>query len=403
MMSEESPAPSPRRRKALWLPAHPTAGAMSMDRYWRELETVRSAAAGRPDDLSQSADAWDIVCPLGDPPAQTRRAGRLRRGWEKYVAYPLLARRAVAAARPDVVHVLDHSFAHLLRGLVSGTGSDPGRGGPVKIVTVHDLAPLRADGGVNLSPRQRERFRRTVADVRLADLVLADSRHSAEDVVRLLGVAEDRVRVLPLGVDVRRFAQGPPGSDAPAWLTQLPTDGRPVVLSVGVAAARKNLGLLPAVFRALGRPACLLRVGDPLPEGLRAELLAVLGKSDGLVELGRVAEDDLGAAYRRADALLFPSRLEGFGFPLLEAMAAGCPVVSSDASSLPEVGGKAALYFSPDNAAGAAGHLGRLFDDNPLRTDQVILGRKRALLFTWQQHLARLIRVYTDTLHARAP
>lgn len=356
---------------------------MSMDRHWRELEQARLAHPGR--------GGWEIACPLGVPPARTHRAGRLRRGWEKYLAYPARARRAVAATRPDLVHVLDHSFAHLLRGLAAGTG---GRR-PCTVVTVHDLAPLRADGGADLSPGQRERFRRTVENVRRADLVLAVSRHSAEDAIRLLGVPEERLRVLPQGVDVGRFATAAAAATPPpVWLGQLPA-GRPVVLSVGVTATRKNLGLLPAVFRELGPRAILLRVGDALPEPLRAELQAVLG-AGGLIELGRAPEADLVAAYRRADALLFPSRLEGFGFPLLEAMAAGCPAVSSDASSLPEVGGEAALYFAPDDAAGAAGHLRRLFGDEAFRRERVARGRAWAAGFTWERHFERLLGFYDE-------
>ncbi len=289
------------------------------------------------------------------------------------------------------MHVLDHSFAHLLRGVANGAGRRP-----FTVVTVHDLAPLREDGGADLSTHQRERFRRTVSNVRLADLVLADSRHTADDAVGLLGVVENRVRVLSQGVNVRHFAErSPPGFSLPDWFGRLPA-GRPVILSVGVTASRKNLDLLPAVFRELGRPACLLRVGEMLPDTLRTELTAVLG-TNGLVELGRASEDDLRAAYQRADALLFPSLLEGFGFPLLEAMAAGCPVVSSNASSLSEVGGEAALYFSPDDPGGAAGHLRRVFEDEAFRRELTARGQVRAEELSWEHHLRRLCDLYANT------
>lgn len=367
-----------------------------MDRHWRELERAR---------LRRQADGTknpilDIRCPLGAPPERTRRAGRWRRAWEKYFAYPRLVRRSAATVEADIVHVLDHSFAHLLPAAEAATTRQRGPGHtPFKIVTVHDLAPLR--DGSDLSRSQRERFRRTVGHVRQADLVLADSRHSADDAVRLLGVMENKVRVLPLGVDVARFAESPPpGVPPPAWLERLPA-GRRVVLSVGVAAPRKNLGLLPAVFRELvttataGPPVCLLRVGETLPDALRAELTATLGP-EGLVELGAASDDDLRGAYQRADALLFPSRLEGFGFPLLEAMAAGCPVVSSDASSLTEVGGDAALYFAPDNPRGAAVHLRHLFTDEAHRHQQIALGQARVTEFSWERHLHALVTVYLD-------
>ena len=305
-----------------------------------------------------------------------------------------------------VVHVLDHAFARLLRVVRAATTAARRRDEVFCVATVHDLAPLRDPGG--LSPRQQARFRRNVECLRLADLLLAVSRHTAAEVVAELGIPRERVRVLPMGVDLDRFAavlSSPPatGDDAatlPAWTR--PLAGRRVVLSVGSTEARKNLPLLPAIFRALRRapspesPLALafLRVGTPLPPGLRAEIGAALGPDTPVVELGLAPERDLLAAYGRADALIFPSRLEGFGLPVLEALAAGCPVVCSDASSLPEVGGEAALYFSPDDPAGAAAHLRRLFTDEAFRRERVALGRARAAGFGWETHYAVLTQIY---------
>ena len=99
-------------------------------------------------------------------------------------------------------------------------------------------------------------------------------------------------------------------------------------------------------------------------------------------------------AYRHADALLFPSRLEGFGLPLLEAMAAGCPVVCTDVTSLPEVGGDAALYFSPDDPSEAAAHLARLFTDGRWCQQHIERGRARSADFSWTEHYHRLLQIY---------
>ena len=131
-----------------------------------------------------------------------------------------------------------------------------------------------------------------------------------------------------------------------------------------------------------------------MPPGLRAELGAALGPDTPVVELGLAPERDLLAAYGRADALIFPSRLEGFGLPVLEAMAAGCPVVCSDASSLPEVGGEAALYFSPDDPVTAAAHLRRLLADEAFRRERAALSHLRAAGFSWETHLNALRRIY---------
>lgn len=360
---------------ALWLPAHPASGAASMDRYWRELERtyrLERAAAG----------AWQIDCPLGSAPARTEEKGRWRRAWEKYAAYPLRLRCATRWKGVDVAHVLDHSFAHLL-------ASVPRRR-VRRIVTVHDLAPLRDPTG--LTAAQQRRFLRTVSHVHAADLLLADSRHSADEAMTLLGVAPEKVQVLHLGVDVERFSAPPADTDR----ADLPPglEGRKVVLSVGAFVSRKNLEALPEI---LGRTPVgaltLLRVGAALPAVLAQEVRRTLGP-DGLVELGAASDATLVRAYQRADAFVLPSRIEGFGFPVLEAMAAGCPVVCTDVTSLPEVAGPAAAYFAPDDPATAAAHLGRLLTDPAHRARAVAAGRERAAAFSWTRHFERLLEIY---------
>ena len=346
-----------------------------MDRYWRELDRQRLA---HPDE----SGTVDIRCPLGTPPEHSREASRAARVWQKYHAYPALAWLVARGPRTRVVHLLDHSYAHLLAGM-------PGRG-LFKIVTVHDLAPLRESGG--LTDAQQRRYRRVVEHLHRADLILADSRYSAAETVNLLGIEPGRVCVLPLGVDGTRFRARPaitPGRGLPAALA-----GRKVVLNVGATISRKNLRVLPEIFRCLQMPGVtLLRIGSPLPTELAAELRSVLGP-DGLVDLGFSPDDLLVQAYQRADALIFPSRIEGFGFPVLEAMAAGCPVVCTNVTSLPELGGDAALYFAPDDPVAAAGHLRRLLADGASSEAIITAGHRQAAGFSWAQHFERLREVY---------
>ena len=351
--------------RVLWLPAHPSAGSVSMLRHWRELERVFRAAGD---------ESLEIVCPLGAPPERTPPAGRLRRAWKKYAGYPL---RVGLAGRADVVHILDHSFAHLLRFAPRGSR---------KIVTVHDLAPLADD---TLSPAQLARFRRTLAWLNEADLLLAVSEFTAK-VLRSFLTAKPRIAVLPMGVNVAAFAAL---RALPPTITLPPI---PRLLSIGSALARKNLALLPdllePVVRALG-PIALLRVGAPLPLDLRRRIEAVVTPAH-LFEFGAAREEDLVAIYQSADALIFPSTLEGFGLPLLEAMAAGCPVVSSDAASLPEVGGDAVLYFSPHDSAAAGAQLVRLLRDRALRERLIAAGRERAAGLSWEPHARQLRQHY---------
>ena len=363
-----------RPHQILWLPCLPSAGSLSMDRYWTELEHRRR---GQPqDDLA-------ITCALSGPPVATRRRDRLTRFWQKYLWYPVRARRVAAGA--DLVHVLDHTHANLLREVPPGT---------IKVATVHDLAPLRVPG--TLTTGQRRRFHRVVATLCEADLLLADSRHTARDVVELLGCDEARIRVLPLGADLVQFHTPQPAPLAD-WETRMA--GRQVIISVGSVAERKNLAMLPDFLvrlRAAGWPVTLVRIGDELPSALARELRGVLGPE--LLELGKVSAEHLAGAYQRAALLIFPSRLEGFGLPVLEAMAAGCPVVCSDASSLPEVGGDAALYFGPDDNGAAAAQAEILLRGGEARGERIRAGRARAERFSWQTHFTALMEIYRGLL-----
>ncbi len=371
-----------RRRKVLWLPAHPSAGATSMDRYWRELQRVN-------DDASKPDSKLQITSPLGRPPTHSQRAARLVRFWHKYVAYPCKVRFTAGAS--DLVHLLDHSFAPLLRQI-----RQPG---VIKVATVHDLAPLHSSS--ELTVAQSARFRKSVEALHLADLLLVDSQHTARELVELLKVPAEKIRVLPLGVDAQRFSA--PVTDVPLpWRERL--RGRCVILSIGTAVARKNLRVLPEVCRKAkraldehGLKLTLLRVGSPLPTELAGSLDQILGQ-DGFVELGNLPDAEVIAAYQRADILFFPSTLEGFGFPVLEAMAAGCPVVCSDATSLPEVGGEAALYFSLDAIDAAAESLIGLLCDAKQRQACIDQGRLHVRRFSWELHFAKLQEIYEELL-----
>lgn len=344
-----------------------------MMRHWRELHRAFSKRTG---------DAFAIHCPLGAPPAETPPAGRLLRIFENYLAYPLRTRWSGHA---DVVHLLDHSYAHLMRWTTPGA---------CRIVTVHDLAPLEDPG--SLAPGQLRRFRRTVEWLNQTDILLADSEYT-RNALRSFLTAAPRTEVLPMGVDVASFSR--PGlASATAMLPRCPK-----ILSVGSCLSRKNLALLPETLRRVGAaigPVALIRAGEVLPRELRQRLEAVLAPGH-LVELGKVSDDTLVALYHACDALLFPSHLEGFGLPVAEAMAAGCPAVCSRASSIPEVGRDAVLYFDPSSPAEAAEALLGVLQNRALRDTLVERGHRRARELSWENHAARLAEIYTGALARR--
>jgi len=320
-----------------------------------------------------------IQCPLGPPPAYAPSVGRLRRSFDKYVGYPFQIR---FCGRGEVVHLLDHSYAHLLRWT-------PRRA--CTIVTVHDLAPLEDPD--SLRPKQLQRFRQTVERLNHADILLPVSQYTA-NALRAFLKSTPLIEVLPMGVNVSSFSD----RAAAGCLASLPAC--PKVLSIGTCLRRKNLDLLPDLLSrvrdAVG-PVALVRVGEPLPADLRARLDAILPPGN-LIELGHLADDVLVSVYQSSDVLLFPSRLEGFGLPVAEAMAAGCPVVCSRASSLPEVGADAAIYFDPSDAAEAAEAVIEVLRNGELRARMVERGHRRAAELSWENHASRLAEIYRRAL-----
>jgi glycosyltransferase involved in cell wall biosynthesis len=357
----------------MWLPAPSDSGSYSMDRYWRELERTKNS--------SERGD-FAFSSMIKGPPESTREAARWTRATTRYLAYPL---RAVMAKPTSVFHLLDHSHAHLLRFL--------GRKGK-KIVTVHDLFPLQDSTGITAG--QVKRFRDKVSELRLADLILVNSNATGKDLKKFLGVNCPPCERLPMGVDNQAFSE-----KRLVPISELENLARgPIVLCVGSNQRRKNLAILPDVFGLalvhLDR-LTFIRVGPPLEESIRSHLRAYEPRLQ-VVELPDLSEEKLISIYQRADVLFFPSLLEGFGFPTIEAMAAGTPVVASDATAMPEINGDAALYFQPTDAVRAAELLVRVLKDLKVAEELRAKGRIQALQFDWKYHFERLCSHYRSVV-----
>jgi glycosyltransferase involved in cell wall biosynthesis len=215
-------------------------------------------------------------------------------------------------------------------------------------------------------------------------------------VVELLGIDPARISVTHLGVDAR-FR--PPDPEERAAFLQRQQLVRPYILAVGTLEPRKNL---PGLLRAYARlapevPHDLVLVGA---EGwLTGEIHATLEKLrlGGRVRMtGFVADDDLPHWYGGADLFAFASLYEGFGLPVVEAMACGVPVVTSNVSSLPEVAGDAAVLVDPADVDAIADGLRRVLTDTDLARRLRHSGLKRAARFTWEQTAARTVAVYRE-------
>jgi glycosyltransferase involved in cell wall biosynthesis len=267
------------------------------------------------------------------------------------------------------------------------------------VVTVHDLTLLRyPELG---TPALRRIVARTAQSVREARRVIADSEATRRDVVELLGVEERKVRAVPLGCDAA-FAPGDPDAAGREVARRFGVE-RPFVLHVGTIEPRKNLErLLSAFGRARAREGLahvLVLAGAPGWGSAPVERrVAEEGLQDAVRFTGPVSRDGLLALYRAADLFVYPSLYEGFGLPLLEAMACATPVVTSDAASLPEVAGDAALLVDPRDEEALTAAILRGLADEALRARLRDAGPQRARRFSWQRCAAETLRVYDEAL-----
>ncbi len=313
-------------------------------------------------------DRSDILpLEVGGGPLESRGTFRKRlvTARQDFIWYPWLGRRRAAAAGADVYHC-PTPRAPLTRGKL-----------PL-VVTVHDLVSV-------LFPETMTRWSRLYERTTLhrvlsaADLIVAPSQDTADDLNSLMGVAPDRVRAVWNGVSEIFFGPTPAVAELP----------QPYVLFVGTAEPRKNLPRLIEAMRALrarGFPHRLVVVGAGGWGGVQFDSAEV-------EVLGRVPDERLHAIYAHASCLALPSLHEGFGLPAVEAMAAGTPVVASTRGALPEVTGSAAVLVDPYDSNAIALGIERAIDE---RTALVSAGRGRANQFRWAQTAAKMAEIYRE-------
>jgi glycosyltransferase involved in cell wall biosynthesis len=321
-------------------------------------------------------------------------------GWAELgevVALPTDPRRRVEWVLADQVHVpraAARAGADVLHSLAS-TGALAGR--VPRVVTVHDLNylmfpethfGLRARGMRLLVPAAARRSRR----------VIVSSGATKADLIEHLGVAAGKVDVVPLALGHLPAAGAHSRDQTRAGLD---AGERPILLTVSAKRPHKNLmRLLGALARlAEHRRPLLVMPGYPTPheDELRARA-AQLGVAGDVRLLGWISEQELEDLYRVADAFVFPSLHEGFGMPVLEAMARGVPVATSGRTSLAEVAGEAALLFDPEDEASIATAIERLLDDRELAVRLATAGAEQARRFSWEATAAGTVASYRRAL-----
>ncbi len=265
-----------------------------------------------------------------------------------------------------------------------------------RVSTVHDLIYARfPDAHAGL----RDRGMRVLvpSGVRRSDRVIADSQSTRDDLVSLIGVAADRIDVVPLGLGSVQRERALPQDETRA---RFDLRERRVLLSVSAKRPHKNLVRLIGALARIPperRPLLVLPGYATAHERELRARAAEAGVADDVRFLEWVSGAEIEGLWSLAEAFVFPSLYEGFGLPVLEAMARGVPVACSNASSLPEVAGDAALLFDPREEQAIAAALERLLEDREEAGRLRAYGRERARLFTWE----RTARLTLDS-YARA-
>lgn len=275
----------------------------------------------------------------------------------------------------------------------------PLRGNPPTLLTVHDLSFLHYPQ--TFTPALVNYLNRVVPrSVARATHVLADSQATRADLLQMWQVPPEKVTVLYSGVDAR-FRPIADQQRLQAMRRKYGLGDFPYLFSISTIQPRKNYQMLIQAFKPLAAhlPHHLAIAGGK--GWLYEEVLAEVERQ-GLQErvhfLGFAADGDLPALYSAADLFLFPSLYEGFGLPLLEAMACGLPVLTSNSSSLPEVAGAAALQLSPHEPAAWTAAIERLLQDEQQRAQMRAAGFQQARRFTWQKAAGELRQLYHQLL-----
>ena len=302
----------------------------------------------------------------------------------RFAVYPRLVRKLDV----DVVHVVDHGQGHLIGDM------DRHRA----IVTCHDviLLALAAGriGGALVPQVALQLFRISLEHVKYAAAIVADSAQTRRDLVTLVGIDPAKIIVIHPGLN-QAFGRDP-GSGR-AFRGRFGLGDGLLMLQIGRTFYKNILGALRVLHRLRGGgvDVRLARVGRALLGEERA-LADRLGVTTSVVELGAVPDEQMPALYNAVDLLLFPSLYEGFGWPPLEAMASGTPVVCSRAGSLDEVVGDAALTADPEDVEALSWHAAAVLTDAKLRATVIDRGLAHAARFNWDRTAEQMIAVYRD-------
>jgi glycosyltransferase involved in cell wall biosynthesis len=327
----------------------------------------------------QTGRPWGEMIPTITVPVRASNRIQWVRGEQQLL--PRLAKRAGV----DVLHSLANTA--------------PAWGSFRRVVTIHDLAyrmsPEAHLGLLGLGMRVL-----VPLGARRSDRIIVDAASTRDDLDRLLGIAADRVDVVPLGIGVAARAAPLPEAEV---RTRLSAGDRPIVLCVAAKRPHKNLLRLIGALAAIPadrRPVLVIPGYHTEHENDLRARASQLGIVDDVRLLGWIEPAELEGLYAAAACFVFPSLIEGFGLPVLEAMSRGVPVACSGRGSLAEVAGDAALRFDPESEPEIAAAITRLLADHEEAARLRIAGRARAQRFSWSATAMGTIAAYRRALTA---
>lgn len=269
------------------------------------------------------------------------------------------------------------------------------------VVTIHDMSYF-------VDPRRYTRSKAlywqtiTRRTIKLADCIITDSEYSKQDILRYFSFPEDRIIVIPIAA---HSLFRPLGDDLllESFLHKYKLKNKAYILNVGTLEPGKNQSRLIRAFhllrQRLRKDISLVIVGDKgwLYEPV-FQTVEKLGLRDHVIFTGHVSDDDLVSLYNTALMLVFPALNEGFGLPVLEAMACGLPVIASSTTAIPEIAGDAALLVDPQDTDAIADAMRSVLTNVALRDSLIRKGLQRAKKFTWRKTAQKTLEVYRSVL-----
>lgn len=293
----------------------------------------------------------------------------------------------------DLVHYLAHSDAAI-------------RTAQPYVVTVHDIVQMTAKYLYTPWKRLKHRVFDAFSERILykARMIITISQYSKQDIVSNFGIPEQKIRVIYEAADEKYFRKHTSEQIEHVRSKYGLPEG--FLLYVGGIDPRKNISNMLKAYAALLHEDSfrmpLILVGDIAKEKEYPSVMQTIKdlRLEGRVKmLGYTPDAELPLIYAASQMLLFPSLYEGFGLPVLQAMAAGTPVVTTRHSSIPEVAGTAALYIEPADPSSIAHGVRSLLNDSNLRNEYIIRGREQARKFSWEEAAGETVRVYLEALH----